>query len=609
MPDEVRSLYRRYRSRTFAELIGQEHVSQTLLNALESGRIAHAYLFAGPRGSGKTSAARILAKAVNCLTTGGRGEPCNTCEMCVAINEGRALDLIEIDAASNRGIDEIRDLRDKVHFSPTQARYKVYILDEAHMLTNEAFNALLKTLEEPPAHVIFALVTTEAHKIPPTILSRVQRFDFHRASARDLVAKLNHICQEEHIVAEPAALALIARTATGSYRDAESLLDQLSSFTGDQGLTLTYVQQVLGLAPLDATSKLIKCVAALDATAGLRLANEIIEGGADLRQFSRALVDYLRGLILIKSGNEAILDTTPDALETMRAETRSLTMAELVRLIKLFGDPEVTSQLRSSAQPQLSLELAIVEACGSSEAAQKPGSAPAVVAPAPPAVPGPAPEHPPATPALQAPAATSSAGIPPAASAHAPAAQPAHPAAASSTPLRTTAAAYAPAPRPASPYAAGTPARPYPAAPPVARPPAAAPRPPVQMLVTAPAGTPLYAVQDKWAAILDAVKASSRSVEAFLKECKPVEADEDAVVLGFRYPFHKDSVDNPKNRALVEECFSRVLTHAVRIRCILTPKTERGGGPVAEPAVKDGVVKAAEEMFKATVLTVEKTGE
>lgn len=594
MPDEVRSLYRRYRSRTFAELIGQEHVSHTLLNALESGRIAHAYLFAGPRGSGKTSTARILAKAVNCLTTGGRGEPCNTCEMCVAINEGRALDLIEIDAASNRGIDEIRDLRDKVHFSPTQARYKVYILDEAHMLTNEAFNALLKTLEEPPAHVIFALVTTEAHKIPPTILSRVQRFDFHRASAKDIVSKLNHICQEEHIVAEPAALALIARSATGSYRDAESLLDQLSSFTGDQGLTLGYVQQVLGLAPLDATSKLVNCLARHDAAAGLRLLSEIIEGGADIRQFSRSLVDYLRGLMLIKSGNEAILDTTPDALEAMRAETRSLSMADLVRLIRLFGDPDVTSQRNASAQPQLPLELAIVEACGSGEQALRPASAPATASPAlavPPA----------ATPARPV---TSQGSMPASATAHTSSPHTTPPVASSSVPpLRTAPAASAAAPRPAPPPAASWQARQS-----AARP-AAAPRPPVQMPVTAPAGTPLYAVQDNWAAILDAVKASSRSVEAFLKECKPVEADAEMIVLGFHYPFHKDSVDNPKNRALVEECFGRVLAHPVHVRCTLTPKTAPGGGPAAAPAVKDGVVKAAEEMFKATVLTVQKTGE
>src|SRR3990172_2163035 len=215
--------YRKWRPQTLADVVGQEPVTQTLRNALSTSRISHAYLFCGPRGTGKTSTARILAKAVNCLTN-GKGEPCNTCSMCQAITETRALDVIEIDAASNTGVDDIRNLREKVNYAPNQARYKVYIIDEVHMLTNSAANALLKTLEEPPPHIIFVLATTEAHKILPTILSRCQRFDFRRLSQADVISKLTRICQTEGIHLEPETLRLIARSATGSLLDAQNLL-------------------------------------------------------------------------------------------------------------------------------------------------------------------------------------------------------------------------------------------------------------------------------------------------------------------------------------------------------------------------------------------------
>ena len=649
MPDDVRSLYRRYRSQTFGELIGQDHVSHTLLNALASGRIAHAYLFAGPRGSGKTSTARILAKAVNCLNNGGKGEPCNECEMCVAINDGRALDLIEIDAASNRGIDEIRDLRDKVRFAPTQARYKVYILDEAHMLTNEAFNALLKTLEEPPAHVIFALVTTEAHRIPPTILSRCQRFDFHRASAKDILTKLNHICQEEHLKVEPAALAVIARTATGSYRDAESLLDQLASFSGAEGITVGYLQEVLGLAPLDATNRLVACIARHDVSAGLKLLAEIMQGGADLRQFARDLVDYLRSLMLIKTDNEALLDTTPEAVEDMKAQAKLLSIAELVRLIKLFSDQEVLSGLRASAQPQLPLELAFIEACsegGQLPASHSPAGAAGHTATATP----PATTHPPAPARPEAPAPPPHTP-PPHSSTAAPNTAP--PSAARTAPAPTppaTRPAYsgsaAPASRPVSPSqgthspASGASMHPpasggHSSQPPASSSVSAAARPSTPVAITAPPGSPLAQVQQYWPSLLEAVKNVSRSVEAFLKECRPLDATDDTVVLGFYYQFHRDSVDNMKNRVLVEEAFSKVLAHPTRIQCALaskegqpaTPPAGAGMGTSAAPAVarpasapppaarapgasapgEDPVVDAAKTMFHATVLSVEKT--
>lgn len=576
MPEEVRSLYRRWRSRTFGELIGQEHVSRTLLSALRQGRVAHAYLFTGPRGSGKTSTARILAKAVNCLNNNAAGEPCNECEMCVAINQGRALDLFEIDAASNRGIDEIRELRDKVNFSPTQARYKVYILDEVHMLTNEAFNALLKTLEEPPPHVIFALVTTEAHKIPATILSRCQRFDFHRASVKDILSKLNHICREEKINIEPAALELIARAATGSYRDAESLLDQIAGYSGEETISRADVEQILGMPPAQAAGALIGRVAERDTAGGLKLLNEIAEGGGDLRQFNRELIDYLRGLLLIKTNNAALLNTTADAAAEMTGLAARFGVADLVRLIKTFGAPDVTSGLRFSTQPQLPLELAFLEACRETAHPTAGGDTAAGASVTPAAPPPPARSTPADTP--PAPAALRSAP------------------AAVQAPYQNPAAA-----RPA-PQAATQPAAARPAAP--AHPPFGA-----QISVTAPPGTPLADVQSHWAAVLESVKASSRSVEAFLKECRPVAAEADIVTLGFFYPFHKESVENPKNRPLVEDALGKVLGHAIRLRCTLAPKdAKQAPGATRDKmsaAMGDPVVRAAVEKFDAKILDVE----
>ncbi|HID85886.1 MAG TPA: DNA polymerase III subunit gamma/tau [Anaerolineae bacterium] len=353
------ALYRRWRPQTFAEVIGQEHVTRTLQNALADGRVSHAYLFAGPRGTGKTSVARILAKAVNC-TSDGAEKPCNRCLICLSLTEGRSLDLIEIDAASNRGIDEIRDLREKVHFAPSEARYKLYIVDEAHMLTNEAFNALLKTLEEPPPHVIFVLATTEPHKIPATILSRCQRFDFHRITLQDLLSKLRRICQEEGIAIEPAALELIARSATGSFRDAESLLDQLVAFA-DEEITLAQVQALLGTVPSQAVEELVDHILDGDVAAGLRLINQAVDDGMDPRQLNRQLLEHLRGLLLIRTGGgDSLLNVTEEQLARMKAQARKLPTQRLVQTIKLFN--EAGLNMKIGFQPQLPLELALVEA-------------------------------------------------------------------------------------------------------------------------------------------------------------------------------------------------------------------------------------------------------
>ncbi len=350
------SLYRKWRSQTFDDLVGQEPIIRTLKNALKGGNLTHAYLFTGPRGTGKTSTARLLAKTVNCSNPKD-GEPCNECLQCREITSGNSFNVIEIDAASNRGIDNIRDLREKVMMPPSTGKYKVYVLDEAHMLTTEAFNALLKTLEEPPPYAIFVLATTDVHKMLPTVLSRCQRFDFKRISTRQIVEHLLYVAEQEHIKLERTAAELIARTAAGGMRDALSLLDQAIAYAGEE-IALAQVQAMLGVADPRAISRLITYIAELNSSAGLHLIYELSEAGAELRQINSQVVEYWRALMLAKAGADVatILDLTED-------ETR-----EVKQLVQLFGLDELTECARIFAQndllqknqgtPQLALELA-----------------------------------------------------------------------------------------------------------------------------------------------------------------------------------------------------------------------------------------------------------
>src|SRR5205809_5962805 len=316
------SLYRKWRSQTFGDLVGQEPVIRTLKNALSSGKFAHAYLFTGPRGTGKTSTARLLAKTINCLQS-KNGEPGNVCEQCREITAGNSFNVVEIDAASNRGIDSIRELREKVMMPPTTGKYKVYILDEAHMLTVEAFNALLKTLEEPPPHAIFVMATTDVHKMLPTVLSRCQRFDFKRITTRQIVEHLEYVARQEHVAVERPAAELIARAAAGGMRDALSLLDQAIAYAGDD-ISLAQIQAMLGVADPRAIQKLITHVSELDSAAVLHLIHELSEAGADLRQLNIQVGEYWRALMLAKAGSDiaSILDRTEDEVREIRQMSR-----------------------------------------------------------------------------------------------------------------------------------------------------------------------------------------------------------------------------------------------------------------------------------------------
>jgi DNA polymerase-3 subunit gamma/tau len=344
---------------TFDEVVGQKHVTQTLRSALILGRVGHAYLFAGPRGTGKTTTARLLAKAVNCLAEETAERPCNQCRVCQAINEGRFLDLIEIDAASNTGVDDVRDLREKIGFSPNEGRYKVYIIDEVHMLSTAAFNALLKTLEEPPPHAILILATTEAHKIPATVLSRCQRFEFRRIPLVEIVGRLCELLEHEGATAEPAALDLIARQATGALRDAESLLDQLlASHSG--AVTLEQAQAVLGTATNEAVAQVIDAWIGNDASAGLLAIQHAIEGGTDPRQFARQIVDTLRGILHLQTGGAIPVELPESIHQSLRRQASALSTPEVIASVRRFGTAMV--EAKSGWQPQLPLELALIEA-------------------------------------------------------------------------------------------------------------------------------------------------------------------------------------------------------------------------------------------------------
>ncbi len=356
-------LYRKYRPQKFDQVVGQEHVVKTLLNALKMDKVAHAYLFTGPRGTGKTTIARLLAKAVNCQKP-KQGEPDNQCFHCLEINSGKSLDLIEVDAASNRGIDEIRELRDGIKFSPNNLKYKIFIIDEVHQLTKEAFNALLKTLEEPPSHAIFILATTEIHKVPQTIISRCQRFDFHKLSLEKIVQRLSWIAKQEKIKIDDSALRLIALNADGSIRDGESLLGQIISME-DRQITLEEVQAILGVTDIKAIYDLISYLSEKNISQAILHINQIVSQGYDLTQYAKSLISYLRKMMILKTDSELIdlvaPELTKEQIDDIMGMIQKFSHQQIIQAINLFIQAE--NQIKMADFPQLPLELAVVEIC------------------------------------------------------------------------------------------------------------------------------------------------------------------------------------------------------------------------------------------------------
>ncbi|MBN1964220.1 MAG: DNA polymerase III subunit gamma/tau [Anaerolineae bacterium] len=356
MPEQA--LYLKWRPAHFEDVIGQQHVTRTLQGALRQDRVRHAYLFSGPRGTGKTTTARLLAKAVNCEHADPARHPCNECPHCIAVNEGRYLDLIEIDAASHTGVDDVRELRDKIAFSPGEGQYKVYIIDEVHRFSGPAFDALLKTLEEPPEHAIFVLATTELEKVPDTILSRCLPFEFRRVSVAEVAERLRLIADAEGFNIDQDAIALIARQGTGSVRDSISLLDQVVADPSEH-ITLAMAENALGAAGRRAISSLVDRLLDQDVAGGLAVLHAAVDGGADPRQFARQVVEHLRNVLLVQTAGDGLIDDTEDAHQTYARQASRIGRGALLRAIRAFN--EAHADRSSDWQPQLPLELALLD--------------------------------------------------------------------------------------------------------------------------------------------------------------------------------------------------------------------------------------------------------
>lgn len=348
---------RKWRPLVFEDVVGQEHITATLRNAIAANRVAHAYLFSGQRGCGKTTTARILAKALNCSSPVD-SNPDNRCEACIEINNGSSLDVIEIDGASNRGVDEIRNLRDSVRFAPARGKYKIYIIDEVHMLTKEAFNALLKTLEEPPPHVVFIFATTEIFKLPMTILSRCQRFDFRRIAMSEIIGRLKYIASEEHITIDDDALVIIAKKGDGSMRDAQSIFDQVRAFCGDT-ISTEQVIKVLNVVDEEILFRVTDLIKAKNAAGGITLVDEVVKGGHDLKEFVSGLVEHLRNLLILNtSGSLDLIETSDTFKKRYDEEAKKFSEDDLLRLLKIAHDLEQT--LRWAPQPRYKVEAALL---------------------------------------------------------------------------------------------------------------------------------------------------------------------------------------------------------------------------------------------------------
>ena len=544
--------YRKWRPQSLSEVAGQEQVTRTLLNALTSGRVSHAYLFCGPRGTGKTSTGRILAKAVNCLTTGGKGEPCNKCDICTSITEGRALDVIEVDAASNRRIDEIRELRQRVGYSPAQTRFKVYIIDEAHMLTPEASNALLKTLEEPPPHVIFVLATTEVHKLLPTIISRCQRFDFHRISQKDIAGRLAEISKSEGINIPPEGLNLISRAAQGSLRDAENVLEQIATYYGHD-IELAQVQSVLGITEDARVKELLRHIVSGDVNAGIATIGSAGSSGLDLKQFARELVSYLRGLLLTKSGAQNI-DFSPEDLSELKTLSGKTSLNQILRWLKTFGQVDFSGDSYTT----LPLEIAFLDAVLGVEA-----------------------EKPVQTADVKADKVVTS----PAKAVRQPSeARPAANRIIYGAPKPDIEARTAePAPAPVAPAAKKQPEKPPER--PAPQPQKVAPAPtiekePAPLSDNGPlplsAKTELERLKLSWRQIIAQAPLELRntSAAAILRSAgvRPVAINENTVTLAFRFPVHKEKISAPESQKVAEKIISNFLGRSCRIQCTHEPE-------------------------------------
>ena len=559
-------LYRKWRPQRFSDVVGQEHVTTTLLNALAAGRVAHAYLFCGPRGTGKTSLGRIFAKAVNCQKN-GKGEPCNECEMCVSIAEGRALDLIEIDAASNRSIDDVQSLRDKVNFSPNQARYKVYLIDEVHQLSRDAASALLKTLEEPPPHTLFILATTDPQKLLATIVSRCQRFDLRRVPMSGVAQRLAQIAKAEGLDVSPEALSAIARATGGSLRDAIGLLEQLA-IGQTKRLDIQDIRELLGIGGEVQARKLAIAALTGDTSSGLAAITEAMNEGLEVASFHREVLLQLRSILLLKSGAKETVDLSAEQQQEVMSATAAVPVERVVRAVKSFAQQD----LRQTGNSPLPLEVALIETATAAEPqpATSPRSAPAQpahVSPRPPAPPRPPSsssegyrsygDRPPARPPAQPPPAPGRAPSPP-------------------PPVRADG-------RPPGPPSPGAPV-------------------PAQTSATISTNPdPFLRLKESWRAIADACKGKGQKMklDALLRSGRLAALEGETVVIAFPNQFFidkmKEELENPGTRVALEESFAKVLGKRPQVKCVISTRDER-------PAPGGHLLKAAVEEMGAKIV-------
>ncbi|MCK5122975.1 MAG: DNA polymerase III subunit gamma/tau [Candidatus Pacebacteria bacterium] len=539
-------LYRKYRPTNFAEVVGQEHIVKTLQNAVRREKIAHAYLFSGPRGIGKTTIARILAKIVNCQKPKD-GEPCNECENCLNINENKFLDLIEIDAATHTQVDKIRDLIEKINFSPTAGKYKVYIIDEVHMLSKGAFNALLKTLEEPPKHAIFILATTEIHKIPATIISRCQRFDFRRLKVSEIKERLEKIAKQEKVKVEKGVLDFIAINSNGGLRDSESLFGQILSLE-DNDITLKEVQTILAVADISVAVKLIELIIEKKYSEAIDYINKITDDGYDLEQFNIFLIEYCRKLMLLKISPEIKENFSSEMTEEQIAELETMSqktsIPQILGMIRVFIKSK--EEIKSSIIQQLPLELAIAEI----NIADKES--------------------------LTEKATTNYNDK-------------------IKEPLKKITKKVSSSVKQSQDF--------------IKKSICLEKEEETEKSedLNNSNNITLDAVNLEWCDILEEVKSYNHSLTAFLKTCQPVEVKKNEVIISCQYSFHKDKLKQIENKAMIEKAMAEILKADVLIKFISQDEAEKMGYEIKEArsvveGKKEDVVDMALDMFGGKVV-------
>jgi len=517
------AFYQKYRPKLFSDLIGEEHISATILQGVISNKLTHAYLLTGPRGTGKTTTARLLAKAINCLEINKArskgetitGEPCNKCESCKEINEGRSIDIVEIDAASHTKVDEIREVIENARFLPTRSQKKVYIIDEVHMLSNSSFNALLKTLEEPPSHVVFILATTEANKLPATILSRTQRFDFHRISKDDIIKNLKKIAKAEKIEIEDDALDLIAVTAEGGHRDAIGLLEQSASSSYDK-LTKNNIEKILGVADLQEVFRFIGAIFNNNPEEGLKIAHRLYDGGASMIAFNRNLVEVMRKTLLFRMSSEILFEDTKENIKSIKDFSTLTDIPGLIEKIEIFI--RAGQLLKESAYPLLPIEIAVIKSCSPKVENHLPKQDVESVELEPKKDPSPVVE------------------------------------------LKNIEKIQQAEKK--------------------------------EDLLAVPVNV-LQMTEDLWQRVVEATKLKNATLAALLRDAKPIEVSDNKVVLGVRFPFHKDKISEEKNKKILEEIFSELIGG----KCLLTCKISDSKKRVGQEINDDELQKAAEEIF------------